>query len=296
LVQVHESMGKRVEKNLEDVHDSKRFRNNLSDVFLTGAVSAQRTQTLFSDALKAGADHVDHLAAVKSEGRNQSRDLMRQLNRHRNWPNIYESKIRTWNVKKQVEEESWLPVMLPSELLASLTSVGSIEVLRSRARLDGTSREHVRKVERDWGVEEGSLVAFGFWLDGVATGWDRSESLEVFSIYLPGLPPPFNDLRFPITAIHKKFVLPGATMDDICEVIAKDAVNLMLGEHMRQRLDGEAWRQSDARRRRRSGKSLGSAGLICSIVPDWAMLKSVCRFPQHNEKQGFITIQNIIKR
>ena len=64
------------------------------------------------------------------------------------------------------------PMLLPSELLASLTSVGSTEVLRSRVNLDGKTREHVRKVEHAWGVEEGHLVAFGIWLSSEEASWN----------------------------------------------------------------------------------------------------------------------------
>ena len=75
-------------------------------------------------------------------------------------------------------------------------------------------------------------------------------------------------------------------MDDILQVFTDDLVNLAKGEHMRARLDGEAWRPSDRLRRRLAGHPLGIKAALAVCCPDWAMLKSVFRCPQHNEKQG----------
>ena len=41
-------------QDLDEVPPDKRFRNNLADVFLSGSVTAARTQSLFADAQSAG--------------------------------------------------------------------------------------------------------------------------------------------------------------------------------------------------------------------------------------------------
>ena len=45
-------------------------------------------------------------------------------------------------------------------------------------------------------------------------------------------------------------------------------------------------RQTDKKRARLAGTSLGCFGLCAQIVGDWKMLKDIFRFPQHNETQG----------
>ena len=49
-----------------------------------------------------------------------------------------------------------------------------------------------------------SLVAMGLWVDGVPVNWDRTESVETFSINFQGIQKEYNALRLPITAISRK--------------------------------------------------------------------------------------------
>ena len=52
----------------ETVPAQKRFRLNLADLCLSNEVSGSRAQTLFQDALEAGAANVTDLAAVGVQG------------------------------------------------------------------------------------------------------------------------------------------------------------------------------------------------------------------------------------
>ena len=52
----------------------------------------------------------------------------------------------------------------------------------------------------------GDLIVLSLWFDGIVTGWVCSTTLEVFTVHLPGLPEPYRNFRFPITAILKIFV------------------------------------------------------------------------------------------
>ena len=185
-------------KDLEELPAEKRFRSNLADVFLSGSVTARRSQTLFSDAQLAGTQHVEDLAKVRggSESSNTHRDLMRKLLKGSLWPKPYEAPIRCFDPKTQKDTIQWLPFMLPSELLAQLVKHGDISMLLCQDGMDGKAKAHVRNCERELGLPENTLVALGLWVDGVACGWDRSQSLEVASVHLPGLPAPFKNLRF----------------------------------------------------------------------------------------------------
>lgn len=52
----------------QEVPKAKRFRANLSDAFLSGEVSGQRSHSLFSDAMDAGAANVSDLAGNHQPG------------------------------------------------------------------------------------------------------------------------------------------------------------------------------------------------------------------------------------
>ena len=127
---------------------------------------------------------------------NMHRDLLRKLMKGSQWPKLYASKIRTFDAKSQEEKEVWLPFLLPSEVLSCLVKHGDVGKLLSREGLDGKSLAHLQSCELELGVAAGSFMALGLWVDGVATGWDRSESLEVISIHLPGLTGELKNLRF----------------------------------------------------------------------------------------------------
>ncbi len=91
-------------KHLDLAPDAKRFRLNAADMLFKNQVSARRMQTLLLDAAKAGADHVDDLAAAKP-GAHGNRDLKRKLLKGSKWPKPYKGKVRTWNPKTQKSVE-----------------------------------------------------------------------------------------------------------------------------------------------------------------------------------------------
>ena len=81
--------------------------------------------------------------------------------------------------------------------------------------------------------------------DGVAFGWDRSESLECISMHLPGLEGAESKLRIPIVAVEQKYCIKHKTFDDMCEVIRQSFVCLYTGRHMQSRFDGKEWTPKD---------------------------------------------------
>ena len=98
----------------------KRLRRNVSDLFLSGAISAGRAATVFQDAEFDGATGVADLAV--NEGKNAQRDLVRKLMKGSKWPPLYAAKIPVLHQKThQVLEES-INVLLPHEVLANIVS------------------------------------------------------------------------------------------------------------------------------------------------------------------------------
>lgn len=69
----------------------KRLRRNVSDLFLSGAISAGRAATVFQDAEFDGATGVADLAV--NEGKNAQRDLVRKLMQGSKRPPLYAAKI-----------------------------------------------------------------------------------------------------------------------------------------------------------------------------------------------------------
>ena len=88
------------------------------------------------------------------------------------------------------------------------------------------------------------LVPIGLWGDGVPCNWDRTESVEVVSMNLPGRDGQWGPLRIPRVAISKKDVGPN-TMDDLMGVIAWSLRYLAARMWPSSRHDGSA---SDGKR------------------------------------------------
>ena len=116
--------------------------------------------------------------------------------------------------KTQQEEPATLS--FPSLMsINALAVYGNKETLYSRTTLDPVALEHLLECESSAGER---LVPVGMWGDGTPCNWDRSESLEIFSYNLPGLPEQYRSLRIPFTAINKKFKSSTDTFDDIMQV------------------------------------------------------------------------------
>ena len=84
----------------QEVPKLKRFRANLSDAFLSGDVSGQRTHSLFADAMDAGATNVSDLAGNHQPGLNSARDLLRTMSKKKQWPKLYWVSIPCWSVRR----------------------------------------------------------------------------------------------------------------------------------------------------------------------------------------------------
>lgn len=110
----------------------KRFRANLSDLFLSGDLAAQRAHSLFADANAAGTHHVTDLAGNERPDGNSARDLLRRLRKSSHWPPLYWADIPVWLDKKQKEEIVQLPFLLPHEVVHAMfqwTDIGNFSDL-----------------------------------------------------------------------------------------------------------------------------------------------------------------------
>ena len=271
----------------DDAPPARRLRSNLRDLFLANEISGPRAQSLLQDASAAGSSGVGDLQGLGRDA-HLHRNLLRRFNKGSRWPSLYEADIRMWD--KRACEEKLMPVvfLLPHELLAAFRkNCMALPTLLAREGLDDISSRHLDRATRELGIPDGSeVVGMGLWMDGVTTKWDRSQSIDMVTMSLPGLPAEWRPLRVPLFVAPHDFVAKGTTFDDVLEVLTWSLRCATLGHHPVARHDGSAWRPSDTKRAKQAGRAVGCIGLLCQIVGDWKMLKDVFRFPQHNENAG----------
>ena len=171
---------------------------------------------------------------------------------------------------------------LPREYIASLANVGDTGVLLDSSGLD-TETERLQDVCE--AETQDRLVPLGMWGDGVPVNWDRSESVEVFSLNLPGQSGKYKLLRMPLGALSHKQV-SGHTLDDIMSVLAWSFHACAMGVHPRERHDKGQWLSSDAQRCRAGGNSAGVRSSLVQVRGDWKFFAEIFRFPKWNTKAG----------
>ena len=91
-----------------------RLRDNISDHFLSGAVSAKRARLLYADATGAEAKNVKDLAVA--EDTNIHRNLLSKLCKRSKWPRPYTCVLPMHDPATQKIVQRKLAVLLPHEL------------------------------------------------------------------------------------------------------------------------------------------------------------------------------------
>ena len=162
---------------------AKRLRLNVSDLFQSNAVTGKRTQELINDAAAAGVD--DCTPWKKRNTSNTARYLGTAMLENIQWPKFYEVEVACKNPRTNKTVKQKVKVMLPSEVLSAIHSRSDPDLLYSRKDMDPKTLEHLEKCEAEVGQK---LIALGLWGDGAPCNWDRTESIEVFSWNILGLP------------------------------------------------------------------------------------------------------------
>lgn len=273
-----------------EVPRQKKLRANLSDLYLSNAVSAQRVGSIMSDAKEARAEHLDDLVKIinKSSAKNLSRNLTSKLKRGSAWPKPYYFKCRFLDLKTKKTISRWIPIMLPHEVCQCLaTRADSLDAFMDQTGLSSATRRHMATACAELNLNPAEkILATGLWLDGVPMNYDRSQSVDVFTLNFPGLTEKWSTLRIPLCAVTHKHVLKHHTYDDIFAVISWSYSHLFAGTHPVTRHDGSRWQSHDNSRKKPSGKPMVLKGLLAEMRGDWKMFKESFRFPQHNELQG----------
>lgn len=266
---------------------AKRLRAGLADVFLGNELSASKVGFLAKAAHDAGVGHLRDVAKAAGRGskKNIHRNTLRAFLKRSKWPSLYHAPVRVWNLKEMREDVVQLAFQLPHELHRVFSLKNYVQTLACQEGMSTTTKQHVDKCAASLGLPPQTLIAYGLWGDGVPCNWDRSQAMDMFTLNMPGLPEASHELRLPIVALNKKFVLADGTFDDICTVIAWSFKQCALGTMPSVRHDGSAWHQTDAKRKRLAGKTFPRA-ILAEVRGDWSFYKQCFRFPQHNEVAG----------
>ena len=174
-----------------DCNDGSRTRRRIEDMFLRNAISGEDAQQFLIDGALDGLRRPHELRHLASGSRkNISRNLRRRLMKpNRNmWPKPYIASVRVWDRKKGREMRKPLPILLPHEIVQSLLKRNSIEALTKQTCMDCTTIDHLEKAKSELGMATTQpILGLGLWMDGVPCNWDRTDSLEVFSLNFPGI-------------------------------------------------------------------------------------------------------------
>lgn len=179
------------------------------------------------------------------------------------------------------ETRAAMAFTLPHEVIDVLCKLGNADVILCNAGLDPCSQAHLQDCQRK---AQCDLVALGLWCDGVPCNYDRTDTMAVVSINLPGQTGQYKPLRIPLVAFSRKDLSPN-TFDDIMAVIAWSLRCLAAGVKPSARHDGSAWRQSGRKRKMAHGKLPLRAALV-EVRGDWVMFAEVFKFPHFDLKTG----------
>ena len=258
-----------------------RLRRNLEDIFASGQLSADRLTEVCKDINRIDPTSFADVARLPAKGkcRNQSRWWRRKLMRKTTWMPHYWAQVRVLNVKTDKEEWQWMAFHLPNEIVQVLQENSALEKLLDTTSLDPKSLMHLDECETDAGC---ALLGLGLWADECPCNWDRSESLAVLSLNLPGLSGDKSSLRIPITCFGEKQKGPN-TWHDIMSVVKWSLEILATGQPAEARHDGSQWLKSDSKRK--TGKAVQRSCLV-EVRADWKFVSGVFKFPAHNLGEG----------
>ena len=194
------------------------------------------------------------------------------------WPKLQVFQVPLKNKDGTVSDQP-LAFLLPHELLFNLSkqSEGCLQVLQETQGLDETCLAHVNKLKADWGED---VIPISLWHDGVPFNWDRSDSLEMYSLALPGLASTAERvLRFPLTVVAHQLCTK-TTHQRIFEILAWSFTAMACGQWPTQGPGGSMYRHS------RSSQPLGYVAALAEFKGDWKMMAEVVGLPSWQTKAG----------
>ena len=270
-------------KRRREPEGRERLTANFRDLVANNTVSANRLVEIARDINHLDAPSFPEIGRTRDGDRNAARNLRKSFLKRSMWPPIYWAQVRCKDVKSGKIELEWMAFWLPHEIVAKLIKVGILEKILETDGMDPLAKAHLDACELE---AQSKLLGLGLWADGVPCNWDRTESVQVLSLSLPGLTGEFEQLRIPITALSHKHVCE-ETWVDIMAVVKWSLQVLASGHNPTNRHDSTDWLPSDGSRSKASYAS-GAVQRSClvEIRGDWDWMSKVYGFPQHNVLAG----------
>jgi len=265
------------------------FQNDVEDMFAENVISGARTAQLLDKAKRAGVKLCTRFikklpGKTKKWAKNAARDVTRRLRKNDHWPDPYWFEARVWDRVKDEEVTKKICILLPSELLECLWKYGLKDVLLSQDNYDKLTRDHHRWMQQQLNVEE--LFGFGLHGDGVPCNYDRTESVMLTSLNLPGLTGRNGRLRIPLIILPDHCISDN-TFDDVYEVLAWDMRSLLSGVRHDCRHDKTPWDPVKDKKRSKMHGQRDFRSCLVQVRSDWDWLTKCYHFPGHGSKHEF---------
>ena len=252
----------------------------MEELFLSNQMSAPEVRDMFEDGTVMKVQHTKNFAKAGKYGKyrnNVKRDMLRAaMKDKKDWPPLYYIEVEIINPATQTVGLKKLPIILPHEFIC-FCKKNDDALLLSQENMGQATKAHIANACLELGVSE--LLGIGLWGDGVPCKFDRSESLEVLTMNVPGVS---TTMRVPVAVINKTIVVKALTFDSIFSVLAWSFAVLASGvmpskDHLGVPFTGK--------RSTYAGKPVLKS-VLCEFRGDWAWYKQCFRFPQHNENRG----------
>lgn len=263
----------------EFVSPTKRLKRKVETLYLENKLSGRDTQELNNDIAHC---KVRNFSAGGSQ-KNASRDWLRKSLKGNQWPSIYSAEIRIWDDKLQVEKLAPVAFYLPHEILHVLGLKNDVKAL---TQLGGASDSVRRQCQQICNILAGPTAPIGIWSDATPFNWDRSKSLEIILMNLPGLLGPASTWRFPLVAIPHDCIAKGSTFADIFEILTWSFICLIQGRLPTCRHNGDPFAENDRWRLKHQNFALPCFGFLAEIRADWKCLAEIFHMPSWQHKYG----------
>ena len=264
------------------------FEDDVHDLFADNVISAAQATKLSEKAQQAGvcgwpSSKNRQSGKGKSFAKNVARNLKRKIRKHDKWPDKYWFDARVHDRKADKEVTKKICILLIHEVLEVIWKYGCKDILLMTDNFDKLTKDHMAWMKAQLGVEE--LWGFGLHGDGVPCNYDRTESVVVISLNLPGLTGRNGRLRIPLVILPDGAISEN-TYDDIMEVFAWSMRHLLLGTRPEARHDSSPWHPIlDAKRSKLHGP-LEFRACLAQHRADWDWLTKCFHFPGHATKEG----------
>ena len=142
---------------------AQRLRANVTDLYTSNAISAERAHEMLRDAAESGVKGMAEFQKPRSK-KHSARRLRNVGNKLSGWPPLYYANIRACKRGSDEEDDFSCAFMLPHEYVATLYKHGDADVISDRSGYDPVSMGHMISCDAKQGCR---LLGVGIWQDGV---------------------------------------------------------------------------------------------------------------------------------